>query len=354
MGSRAALFSFVCLVCACDGPSASHGVRVPLGVYAEFLSYADVAPELEVLSARDATLTVAVSEDRIGDAGLEQLLRDAETAAVPVRIWLVLAREDGYWPNETNVATYDAAVVRLLSWLAEDDLEADALVFDLEPAYTYSEELQATLRTSDVSAIIALARSHLDPVAFEAAGVALSATVDRVHAAGLRAECVTYPQVVDDVLDGDHDLEDALDIPVGGVAWDEIAFMVYQTAFAEAAGDGAFLGPSLVSSYAADAREHFGDRATIALGLIGHAGIFVPTGPVYEAPDVLEADVAAALAEGITRIELYSLDGMVELGGPTPWLDATIAVPARPARVAPAARTARSLGAALDAALDTP
>jgi hypothetical protein len=219
-------------------------------------------------------------------------------------------------------------------------------VFDLEPAYAYSEELRASFSSLDLSAITALLRTHVDAGAYEVARDALAATVARVQAAGLRAECVTYPQVVDDLEDGDDELQDALDIPVRGVPFDEIAFMVYQTGFAEAAG-GDWLGPGLVRSYATDAREHLGDRATIALGTIGTAGIFEPTGPVYEDPEVLRADVAAAVGQGIVRIEVYSLDGMLGLGGAARWLDATRTAGETPV-IDATVRLARSLAATLD------
>jgi hypothetical protein len=348
--ARRALVAIAALLCAaCSSPSVEP---MPVGIYSEFLAPADVEPSLPVLASHHAALSIATADAQIGDANLAHLLRAAEAAGVEVRIWLVLDRASGYWPNESNIDLYDAAVVRLLDWLSAEDLTASTIVFDVEPAYAYSEELRTTLSGTDLTAIVGLLRSHHDPIAFEAARTAFDATIARVHAAGLRAECVTYPQVIDDLADHDADVQDALDLPVDGLAWDEITLMVYQTGFSEQA-HGAWLGPGLVGSYATDAATAWGERSTIALGLVGTAGIFVPEGPVYTDPEVLRLDVAAARAGGAARVEMYSLDGMLTLGGPGPWLDATVAAPMA-ATPSSTVRTARSLARALDAMLNTP
>ena len=114
-------------------------------------------------------------------------------------------------------------------------------------------------------------------------------------------------------------MQDALDIPVHGVPFDEVAVMVYQTTYAEATGS--WVGPSLVTSYAADAVDQFGTGAVMALGIIGTVGIFGHEHG-YADPGWLAVDIAAARAEGIERIEVYSLDGMVESGDVEAWLTA--------------------------------
>ncbi|MBX3271370.1 MAG: hypothetical protein KF729_13980 [Sandaracinaceae bacterium] len=192
-------------------------------------------------------------------------------------------------------------------------------------------------------------RTHIDRPAFEAARAALSEHVGAVRARGVRAVAVTYPQVVDDLGDGDPDLQDALDIPVDGVPFDEVAFMVYQTAFAEAQGD--WIGPGLVRSYALDARAHFGERATMALGIVGTAAIFEHDGPPYASPSALGEDIGAALGAGVARVEVFSLDGMVELGDVAGWLAGTEAVPHTPA-LEPETRIVRAAARSLDEALD--
>lgn len=359
------------LLAACDGPAGSDAgvertdagapdtglvdagppVRPPLAVYSEFLAYADVEPTLPALADRGAALSIGVPSTAIGDAALASLLRAAATASVEVRLWFLLPREDGYWPNEDNLATFGAEVTRLLDWLEADGLVASTLVYDLEPGLAYSEELRAGFSEGSLEGLRALMETHVDAARFAASRDALSAQVRAVQARGYRVAAVTYPQVVDDLGDGDADLQDALDIPVDGVPFDEVAFMTYQTAFAEA--QGAWVGPGLIRSYATDAVAHFGDRATLALGIVGTAGIIESDGPPYASPEVLAQDVAAALGGGITRLEVYSLDGMVELADVPGWLAATEAVPSAPA-IEAQARVVRGAARGLDQTLDAP
>ncbi len=365
------LLATALVLAACDGPGVTDAgttdagptvadagttdagppVRPPVAVYSEFLAYDAVEATLPALASRGAALSVAVPSTAIGDAGLAALLRAAEAASVEVRLWFLLPTEDGYWPNEDNLDTFGAEVTRLLDWLEADGLVAAAIVYDLEPALAYSEELRAGFAAASLDGLRALMSAHLDPVRYAASRDALSAQVMAIQARGYRVQAVTYPQVVDDLGDGDADLQDALDIPVDGVPFDEVAFMTYQTAFAEA--QGAWVGPGLIRSYGADAVARFGDRATLALGIVGTASIVELDGPPYASPAQLAEDVAAALGAGVPRVEVYSLDGMVELGDVPGWLAGTEAVPSTPA-IEAQARVVRGAARGLDETLDAP
>jgi hypothetical protein len=259
--------------------------------------------------------------------------------------------EVGYWPNETNMELFSSEVLRLLDWLEPMNLLPDAIVYDLEPAFDYGAELRETFRgIESLPALEALLRSHLGQAAYERAREILEANVRAVQARGLTAICVTFPQVIDDGLDADDDLQDALDIPVRGVSFDEVGFMVYQPGFAEAIGE--WIGPGLIAAYGKDAKEQFGDRATIALGTVGSVGI-IATRFSYDEPAVLGADIAAALAEGIERVEIYSLDGMVATLGAETWLRGT-RVLARAGGASIATELVRSLTQGIDMSLSAP
>ncbi|MBI5513759.1 MAG: hypothetical protein HY909_08320 [Deltaproteobacteria bacterium] len=320
---------------------------VALGVYSEFVPPSQVRGALGALAARRATLQLAIPAARVGDPELLGLLREARGAGVPVRAWLLLERSEGYWPNEGNLTRYREAALALLDWTAREGVSPEALIFDVEPAYAYTLELRRTW-SQGLGAVLERMRGHRDPAAFRASVAAMTELVEAVRARGVRPVCVTYPQVVDDALDGDDDLQDALDLPVRGVPWDEVSFMVYQTGFAE--GVRAWIGPGLVGAYARDARRAFGERAVIALGQIGDAGIFPPAGPVYTDPAVLSQDIAAASDEGMRRVELYSLDGMFSQGGVPRWLGATSPRP-EPGEGSALVILVRSLARSLDAEL---
>ena len=295
-----------------------------VGVYSEFLSASEVEAEIPRLWRQNVSVTIAVPAERIGNDDLATLIRAANDNDVEARLWLVLDRDQGYWPNEENLDLFAGEITRLLDWLDDEGLSASGIVYDMEPSLEYSEQIRI-LDPANLDEIIALMSSHIDDDAFAASRARLTESVEEVQSRGLRAICVTYPQVLDDFLDGDDDMQDALDIPVRDVPFDEVAFMVYQSYFALIAGE--WIGPALVRTFARDAVDHYGDGAVIALGKVGDAGIFESDENLYESPAVLTSDVAAAAAEGISRIEIYSLDGMVGLGNPDDWLDATITEP---------------------------
>ncbi len=303
------------LVAACEKPTPSHPVHV--GVYSEFLEPNAIEAVLPALAQRHIHLNLALPEARIGHAQVAALLRAAHQQKVRTRLWLLLSREQGYWPNESNAAAFRSAVLRLLAWIRSDDLPVDAIVFDMEPALAYAEALLAD--KDQLKRTLWRLQAHRNPDAFETAKALFIEAVADVHAQGLKAVVVTVPQVLDDLQDGDEHLQDALDVPVTGVPFDEFSFMVYQSVFAETLGTP--LGPGLIRSYAQDAVRYFGDKASLALGLVGRAGIVEPQGPTYTDPKALQEDIAAALGEGIGRLELYSLDGMLGLGSPAAWLN---------------------------------
>ncbi|MCA9672973.1 MAG: hypothetical protein KC503_45590 [Myxococcales bacterium] len=328
---------------------------VDLAIYAgEAMGLAAVSAELDLLAEMRTVAQVALPSREVQSAALGELLRAAADRGVEVRLWPLLPEADGYWPNENNIDKYAQLVRDILARLRRDDLVASAIVYDMEPAFEYSEKLFAATDGGDLGTALRLLQQHVDRKAFAAAREKLVASVREVQAQGLRAACVTFPQVLDDVADGDNDVEDAFDIPVRDVPWDNVSLMVYQSVYASLAGG--WIGPALVQSYAADARATFGDAATIALGLVGQAGVLTPEGrPRYPDAQTLADDVGAALAAGVKRVELFSFDGMLESGRAKAreWLAAAAAAKAKPVDgVSSRVKRVRGIISALDDLLD--
>ncbi len=191
---------------------------------------------------------------------------------------------------------------------------------------------------------------ELNRAAHGAARKLLEQSIKEVQQAGLLAQCVTFPQVLDDLADGDDDLQDALDIPVHGLPWDELSFMVYQSTYAKIVGS--WIGPDLVRRYAAEAYKAYGSKGTIALGVVGKAGVMLGGAKLYADPATLRADVAAALSQKIRRVEVFSLDGVLGESAPDAWLGALAGVqPQEPSfgfQAELVMRTMRGLDALLD------
>lgn len=347
-----AMLLLLTLLAGCRGDAPPANTRPHrVGLYAaEAASYPTIARALPTLAERQLELLVAVPEQQLGSADLEDLVRQATRLGVEVRLWPLLPKHDGYWVNETNIDRFAGYVRRLLDWIDREDLTVSTVIYDVEPAISYSEELQQAY-AEGLGSVVSLLRRHVNPGTFAQARAALSDSVREVQARGLRAECVTFPQVLDDLDDDDTDLQDAFDIPVDGVPWDELSFMVYQSVYAETVG--AWIGPSLIRTYSAAARQRYGDRATIALGVVGQAGVMTAGTKLYPDPTALGADVAAALAEGIGRLELFSLDGMLETKKLESWLAVIDTEAKRPADTFNAT-LARQAMVALDVMLGQP
>ncbi len=345
----AALAATLLLACSDQTPKPGPERSYRLGLYAaEQASLAEIRKALPALGPHRLAIMVALPRASFPSAELEGLLRDAAARGVEVRLWPLLPEAQGYWPNETNLAAFDAYVSSILKWLADNKLTASAIVYDMEPAITYSKAIEKTW-TKGLGAAVALMRTHLDRAAHDKARAALTASVKRVQAAGLRAQCVTYPQVLDDAKDGDDDLQDALDIPVRGVPFDEVSFMVYQSSYAKLVGS--WIGPDLIRVYAAEARAAYGDRGTIALGVVGRAGV-MSEGSLYLDPKVLRQDVAAALHARIARVEVFSLDGMLHTKKLDAWLAALADVSPREPESSATVDLVQKGMYALDAMLD--
>lgn len=291
-----------------------------VGVWAELMSDARIRDSLPKLAAAGARLQLALDVSRIGDADLAELTRAATKLGVETWLWPLLPKELGYWIGESNVEHAERALEDILSWCSRPNGPAiRGVSIDLEPDYAYSEELRALGARPD--RLLACLASHVRPQAHSAARDVLARAVDRTKAAGLRVHAVTYPLI----LDGEDDatLEDALDIVVRGIDWDEVSFMVYQTAFRQLAG--VWFGPRLVYDYAKAAVSRYGERAGLDLGVVGDAGVGLDPGGRYPDPTSLHDDVRAGIAAGIplSRMRVYGLDGILSQGGIARWLPHT-------------------------------
>jgi hypothetical protein len=287
-----------------------------VGLWAEHVEDDWVAAALPDLARLGLRLGLALPSERVGDPSFARLTRTAADHGVPLRVWPLLPRELGYWIGEENAAQARELVGEIVRWRRSSGGPVfEGVSVDLEPAFEYSE----ALRHARPDRLVTLLLQHVDPQRFSAARDQLARMVDSLRRERITAHAVTFPLLLDQD-ENDTLLEDALDIPVSGIAWDEVSFMVYQTPFAELTGS--WLGPSLVHCYARDAVARFGARAGLDLGIVGDHGVGVDPGNRYPDPSTLQTDVEAALAAGIPleRLRIYGLRGVWDSGGADHWL----------------------------------
>jgi hypothetical protein len=305
------------LVLAFAGSSLSRAegeAARPTALWSEFVPYSEVEADLPALRDRGSALYVAVRADAADYDGFAHLYLTARSLGVEVRPWLLLSQSDGYWFNKWNVPASEAYVRTFLAEMQKRGANPSWLVFDIETPEPLVGEMEGNLSVGKMPGLLSLLTRASRDGSIKDAVTAYSSLVANLHEKGIRVEAVTGNYVLND--DKHLRIQSALGLPVSGVPWDEISFMVYRVEFQRSLGS---ISPALVHKYAKRARKRFGDKAAIDIGEAGHVSYPQPfTG--YTDPADLQADADAASSAGIKDIHVYSLDGMKEKGLDY-WLD---------------------------------
>ena len=115
-GITSKIFTFILLssviLCSCQ-PN-----RPKLGFYAhpKSIGFEELAAWLPLFAEKGASLYIAVDQDQIEarDANISELLREADRHGVEMRVWILVDREDGYYPNEENVDLFSDTVKEMI------------------------------------------------------------------------------------------------------------------------------------------------------------------------------------------------------------------------------------------------
>lgn len=301
--------ALVAALAGCSAPPPRN-----IAVWSEFLPYDRVQEQLPELADFGASLYVAVRPDSIGDP-LWSLMRAAAEQGVSVRPWLLLP-DQGMWLHEQNIPDFDAFATDFLDQAAEAGVQVDWIIFDLEPSIEFAVNLTAEAdNQADFFAYLADQANH---TSFTISRTRLQSLVDNLHARNVKVMAATLPWIVDDLGDGDPDLQDLFNTPLADIPWDEVSVMTYRPIWSNLFRLP--FTPAFVARYAAQAKRFFGDRAEIAIGHVGTPGLLVEPG--YLIPSPLVEDATASVMAGVDRISIYSLDGLVEQGGARTWLAA--------------------------------
>ncbi|MFH2010814.1 MAG: hypothetical protein ABI333_29705 [bacterium] len=316
--------------CGEDAPPIHHPERFT--VWAEFLELGDVDEWLGWAGAHGLNVNVAITEDVHDRAFLAAVCGAAQQHDVALRLWPLLTQDKGYWANQANVEDFARYVGLLRDWAEADCPRLEGFVVDLEMPYDRAQEMQALFDTGGSTGdLLNFLLLGVDEDAFEAARGRFVDLVEDLNGRGYLVSASTLAFLADDPGDGDESIAKALWTPINDIPWEKISFQVYRTHFQQIWGQGIAeapvdFPPGLITSYARSIVEYYGERGAIDLGTIGSAGVGGING--YTDAADLQADIAAALAEGIPtgRIQLFSLDGLFEVTHPTDFV--TIPTPA--------------------------
>lgn len=287
----------------------------------------------------------------IGDINMKELLNSAINEGIDTRAWILLDYPDGYWPNEDNADKFYSQAIAFMDWIDTENIPLKWIVFDMELSWQKTQLLSEA--NGEFSKILELLESNINIENFNYARQRYIELVNIAHKRGFRVMCVTYPQVLDDLADGDETIQDALDIPVTGIDWDEISFMVYRTTFNAMWSDG--FTSYLVYSYAKSAIEYFGEKAGIDVGLVappvpGDGGEIPGLANGYTTPEGLLEDIGAARSAGIRSVHIWPFDYVIQYPAPDIWVD-TSGLNITPPEPDNVTDSTRELFSALDSAI---
>ena len=313
-----------------------------LAIWCEFLPYAAVRAELPALAKYDCDLILHVEAGSFSDPDFPKLLRAAERAGVGVDAWLLLPYEDHLYVGQASVAATKKLARAAADYFRTNDLRVRAFVFDCEPSPVLGRDLFAAAREGSLRGLAAVLRDQLDPAAFRRDTAQINALAAELRRKGYAVDGAANRAFLDAQDRGNVALEDALNAPVSGVAWDALSFIAYRYQKSQPAYVG------MLNRCATLAKRLYGARAAIDLGLLGdydripenreRAERFGGGAAFYDylrgmrSVFDLEEAAGAVLGCGVRRVNLYALDGAVaSVAGLDNWLKA-----ARRARPLPA------------------
>jgi hypothetical protein len=292
----------------------------PLALWSEFLDRSAVTEQIDTLKTHGLSLFQNITSVEVArrDAKAANLFHQASCQGLEVRAWLTLPEQDGYWPNELNVDLFAEKVYDLANWIREAGWPIEWIVVDMEPDLDFLNALMEKLEQGDILGAIGLFIESHDPERYAQSKGKFTRMVEALQEMDFKVMVVTFPMVLDDLVDGDSSIQDALNTPVDGIPWDELSFMAYTTVFERFIPND--ITPFLIKSYGRDALAAYGDKAALDLGVLGQGGITGGEG-ITEIQEFL-AQVGVAKFVGLSRIHAYSLDGILGMENPEPWFEA--------------------------------
>ena len=304
-----------------------------LSIWCEFMPYREVTPTLPTLKRYDCDLLLHVGREDIGNADLIALCRAARSNGVHVAAWFLLPYDEHLYVGETTANAIRDFSLHFVDWAQKENLGIDWVVFDCEPSPLLGGKLFATVRRGSVIALARILRGETDPALFSESVEKLNQLIDDLHSRGFKVMGAANRVFLDFMRHGNIDVQDSLNAPFSMLRWDRASFITYRYK----ASQVQYVG--MVNRYAELARQRFGDKAALDLGLLGDqrnfpehqeraelfggGSYFVSYLDGMRSIDDLREVVGVALSRDVTHINLYSLDGAVDsVAGLDCWLRA--------------------------------
>jgi hypothetical protein len=269
---------------------------------------AELKSNLHHLAGRDIALVLHWKAENIDDPARWDVVHDAVSRGIPVQPWLTLPESLGYFPNATNYSTWITHAQYLMFLWRSRGLPSTSFVVDMEMSKSKLHRFQELTAAGDPFAVARFLNGNINRSQFAAATTAYRGFVDYAHLLGFKVTVTTLLPLLEDYGDGDDFIRQGFNSPIDGIAWDEVSFQVHRTLY----GASYPLTSYMVYEYGRLARNRFGARAGLGLGLT-HPGIDVGNQAiVYSSGHQLRLDAQAAKAAGFSpsRVGVYSFLGI--------------------------------------------
>lgn len=323
---RSAAAALVCLSAAsARAQSAATTSRAGFGyTAAEFMPDSEITSALPLLASQRVGLALPFAAAELASTPHFALAAQATALGVEIRPWLLLPDADGYWPGSTNASEYDIYARRLVDAWSEAGLKPTTFVVDMEMPLARAQRYAQLATAFDTTNLLSFLKQGIDRSQYAAATRIYRDLVVYLHSKGWRVQVTTLTQIVDDYADGDDGLRQAFNVPLEGIAWDEVNIQVFRSLNEFVVKSIA--GPTTsyyVFDYALRTRLLWGARGGVGIGCTD-PGDLEPGAPSYRDGNQLREDIDAAALAGVPRnlLGVYQLRGIVRRPPVSQWFPA--------------------------------
>jgi hypothetical protein len=122
--------------------------------------------------------------------GRAQIVRQLNSAGIPVTAWLALPSQQGYYLNASNTVEAEVRFTEFQTWTIDSGLRWSGVGLDIEPNL---QEFSSIGR-----AALAVLRRYFDPYTVTRARTGYEAFIARIEATGYRVETYQFPFIADE------------------------------------------------------------------------------------------------------------------------------------------------------------
>jgi hypothetical protein len=176
-----------------EHPQLNFACQMETAALQSLFSDPDVIRDLRQLNAGVTVSLIDLSPGRA------QVVRQLNSAGIPVTAWLALPAQQGYYLNSSNAAEAEVRFTEFQHWTADSGLRWSGIGLDIEP------NLQEF--TSIGRAASAALKRLFDPHTVTRARTAYQAFIARIEAAGHSVETYQFPFIADERAVGSTLLE---------------------------------------------------------------------------------------------------------------------------------------------------